>query len=650
MLKVENSLRAIKECFMKKMNLVAAAVALTSAVMIPNVSFAKDGVYTASAVGRNGEINVEVTIAKDKIAAVKILDWSETHPVADLTKTKLLDDIVKYQSTDVDIISGATLSSFAIKQAVASCIEKAGLKVEAFEKEVPHQPMLTDTKKLSTDIVIVGAGGAGLSAAVAAAEAGKRVIVLEKNNFAGGNTSVCGGCYNAANIHQEHLKMTPGQRKIVEEILAMKPKNALHAELIQKVQAQWKAYNDKKETKLFDSPELHALQSWKSGDYQADLALVYTLTQNVVSMMHQLEKIGFVWRDQANQFVGALWPRSNRAANYKSGVGYIDTFLQYIKEKKLPITIQLSTTAKDLIVKNGRVVGINAQASNGRKYVIQADNGVILATGGFGANVKMRNDYDELWNKKLGPKTPTTNLPSTTGDGIEMAKNVGAELTQMGWIQLFPAGDPQTWATSFKLGENSCIYVNRDGLRYVNESERRDVLAKANLAQKDGMFFVISSAKRALVDKQGRNAYGVKVSDILSQGKSFKADTIEELAKKAGINAENLVKTVNKWNEFCKKGTGDEMGRPTCMDDHRLDEGGPYYATLMTPSVHHTMGGVKINTKAQVLDHNGKAIPGLFAAGEITGGIHGTNRVGCNAVPDALVFGRIAGTTAAKTK
>ena len=632
---------------MRKLSMLAAAVALTSAFVLPTASFAKDGVYTSSAVGRNGSINVQVTIQNDQIADVKVLDWSETHPVADLTQTKLLPEIVKYQSVLVDNISGATLSSFAIKQAVKDCVKQAGLDVAKFNKKVPKQPLLTDTQKLSTDIVIVGAGGAGLSAAVAAAEAGKNVIVLEKNNFAGGNTSVCGGCFNAANVNQDHLKMNAGQRKIVEDLLAMEPKNALHGELINKVKAQWKAYNDKAETKLFDSPELHALQTWKSGDYQADLSLVYTLTQNVGGMMHQLEKYGFVWRDKANQFVGALWPRSNRAANYKSGVGYIDTFLQYIKDKKLPITIQLSTAANELIVKDGKVAGVNAKGTNGRSYVIEAKNGVILATGGFGANVQMRNDYDELWGKKLGKTTPTTNLPSSTGDGIELAKKAGANLTQMGWIQLFPAGDPQTGATSFKLGENSCIYVNRDGKRYVNESERRDVLAKANLAQKDGLFFVISSAKRALVDKDGRNAYGVKVADILSSGKSFKADTLEELAKKAGINAENLVKTVAKWNEFCKKGTGDEMGRPTCMDDHRLDEGGPYYATLMTPSVHHTMGGVQINTKAEVLNAGGQVIPGLYAAGEVTGGIHGTNRVGCNAVPDALVFGRIAGLQAA---
>lgn len=626
---------------------LATVTLLVAAAALSTSAFAKDGTYTAQEVGRNGAVKVQVIVKGNKIESVKVLDWSETHPVADLTQTQLIPEIVKYQTTNVNNISGATLSSFAIKAAVNKCLKDAGLDVKQFQKPAPKPAHYNDTVTEDTNIVIVGAGGAGLSAAVAAAESGKKVILLEKNGFAGGNTSVSGGCFNVANRNQDHLTMSEGQKKIVEGIINQKPLNPLHAELINKVKDQWTKYKESGSNKLFDSPELHALQTWKSGDNQANLNLVYTLTKNVSGTMDQLSKMGFVWRGKANQFVGALWPRSNRAENFKSGVGYVDTYLAYIKEKGLPVTLMLNTAADDLIVKGSKVIGVLAQNKNGRKYVINANDGVILTTGGFSANVKMRNEYDELWGKKLGKNTPTTNLPSATGDGINLAKKAGAHLTQMGWIQLFPAGDPKTGATSFKLGENSCIYVNRNGKRYVNESERRDVLAKANLAQKDQLFFVISSAKRALVDKDGRNAYGVKVEDILSSGKSFKADTLEELAQKAGINGKNLVETVKKWNEFCKKGTGDEMGRPTCMDDHRLDEGGPYYATLMTPSVHHTMGGVQINEKAQVINNSGKVIPGLFAAGEITGGIHGTNRVGCNAVPDALTFGRIAGLTAA---
>lgn len=624
---------------MKTFTALSVACALALSYTAVN---AKDGTYTASEVGRNGEIKVQVQIKDNKIADVKILDWSETHPVADQTKTELLPNIVKNQSYNVANISGATLSSFAIKAAVRDCLKQAGLDVKEFGKAAAKAPQSSEIKVENADVVIVGVGGAGLSAAVTAAMAGKKVVLLEKNGFAGGNTSVSGGCFNVANVNQDNIKMTEGQKKIVEGILAEKPLNPLHQELINKLKKQWNEYTASGSNKLFDSPELHALQTWKSGDRKANLELVYTLTQNVKPMMKELEGIGFEWRPNANQFVGALWPRSNRAANFKSGVGYVDTFLQYIKDKNLPVQLLLSTKANDLIIKDGRVAGVMAQAKNGTKYVLNAADGVILTTGGFGANVKMRNEYDELWGKKLGETTPTTNLPSATGDGISLAKKAGASLTQMGWIQLFPAGDPTTGATSFKLGENSCIYVNKNGKRYVNESERRDVLAKANLAQEGGVFYVISSAKRALVDKDGRNAYGVKVADILKSGKSYKADTLEELAQKAGINGKNLVETVKRWNEFCKKGTGDEMGRPTCMDDHRLDEGGPYYATLMTPSVHHTMGGVTINKKAQVLNEAGNVIPGLYAAGEVTGGIHGTNRVGCNAVPDALVFGRIA--------
>ena len=588
---------------MKKLTIIASAVLLS--LGITSSAIAKDGTYVASEVGRNGSIKVQVVIKDSKIASVKVLDWSETHPVADQTKTELIPEIVKYQTTNVNNISGATLSSFAIKGAVNKCLKEAGLDVKNFSKAAPKPAMHNETITENVDVVIVGGGGAGLSAAVTAGKAGKKVVLVEKNGFVGGNTSVSGGCFNVANVHQENIKMTEGQKKIVEGILAEKVLNPLHEELLNKVKKQWEEYNASGSDKLFDSPELHALQTWKSGDKKANLELVYTLTQNVRPMMEELASMGVNWNGKANQFVGALWPRTQRATNFKSGVGYVDTFLEYIKAKKLPVQIITATAANDLIIK------------------------------------------DELWNKKLGPSTPSTNLPSATGDGITLAKKAGAGLTQMGWIQLFPAGDPTTGATSFKLGENSCIYVNKDGKRYVNESERRDVLAKANLAQPGGVFYVISSAKRALVDKDGRNAYGVKVEDILNSGKSFKADTLEELAKKAGINGKNLVATVKKWNEFCEKGTGDEMGRPTCMDDHRLNEGGPYYATLMTPSVHHTMGGVKINTKAQVLNDAGNVIPGLYAAGEVTGGVHGTNRVGCNAVPDALVFGHIAAKTMA---
>ena len=214
---------------------LATVTLLVAAAALSTSAFAKDGTYTAQEVGRNGAVKVQVIVKGNKIESVKVLDWSETHPVADLTQTQLIPEIVKYQTTNVNNISGATLSSFAIKAAVNKCLKGAGLDVKQFQKPAPKPAHYNDTVTEDTNIVIVGAGGAGLSAAVAAAESGKKVILLEKNGFAGGNTSVSGGCFNVANRNQDHLTMSEGQKKIVEGIINQKPLNPLHAELINKV-------------------------------------------------------------------------------------------------------------------------------------------------------------------------------------------------------------------------------------------------------------------------------------------------------------------------------------------------------------------------------------------------------------------------------
>lgn len=617
--------------------LVAAAFCAQEA------SMAKDGTYTATTLGRNGDVTVQVKIANNKIEDVKVLSWSETHPVADLPKAKVPADIVKNQSTNVNNVSGATLTTFAIKAAVQDCLKQAGLNPKDFSKMVPQPQKVTDNIEEKTDVIVVGAGGAGLSAAVAAAQRGLNVIVLEKAHFAGGNTSVSGGCFNAADPEgQKPINMTDGQRESIEKLLAEKPQNKLQEDLITQVKQQWADYKKSGSKSLFDTPELHALQSWKAGDYKANLELVYRLTKEAPEIQETLAKMGIIWQKKPTQFVGALWPRSHRASNYKSGVGYIDTYLDLIKAENLPVAFMMSTSAESLITKDDKVIGVKAKGPDGKTYTILASKGVILASGGFGANVKMRNEYDELWDKKLDEKVKTTNMPAITGDGINMALKVGAGVKDMGYIQLLPTTDPATGSTNHKIVESTNIYVNKLGNRFVNEQGRRDVLAKAALAQPDHIFYIIGTEQTLLKDKEGRGPYGILISDLLKQKKAFKADTLEELAKKVGMDPANLKRTVEKWNEFCKTQKGDEFGRMSCEDGNKLP-GGPYYASLMTPSVHHTMGGLTIDKDTRVLNKAGKPIPGLFAAGEITGGIHGTNRVGCNAVPDALIYGTIAG-------
>lgn len=623
----------------KKLSVLITAAALITGFQ----AYAEDGTYTATTLGRNGDVTVQVKIENNKITDVKVLNWSETHPVADLPKTKVPEGIVKNQSTNVNNVSGATLTTFAIKTAVQDCLKQAGLNPKDYAKAVPNPVKVNGNVEEKADVVVVGAGGAGLSAAVAAAKRGLNVIVVEKTHFAGGNTSVSGGCFNAADPEgQKPIKMTEGQKQSIDKLLEEKIQNPLQEKLVAQVKQQWEAYKKSGSDSLFDSPELHALQSWKAGDYKANLALVYKLTKEAPTIQKTLSEMGLAWQKQPTQFVGALWPRSHRASNYKSGVGYIDTYLDLIKAQNLPVTFMMSTSAESLIEKDGKVIGIKAKGTDGKDYSIYASKGVILTTGGFGANVKMRNEYDEIWDKKLDAKVKTTNMPAITGDGINMALKAGAAVKDMGYIQLLPTTDPATGSTNHKIVESTNIYVNKLGNRFVNEQGRRDVLAKAALAQPDHVFYVIGTEQTLLKDKEGRGPYGIMIADLLKQKKAFKADTLEGLAKELGMNPKNLKRTVEKWNEFCKTQKGDEFGRMSCEEGNKLPKG-PYYASIMTPSVHHTMGGLVIDEDTRVLNKAGKPIPGLYAAGEITGGIHGTNRVGCNAVPDALIYGTIAG-------
>lgn len=265
---------------MNNVSKLIVAVVATSLLSVHAV-YARDGVYTASAPGRNGDVPVQVTIKDNKIADIKILDWSETHPIADLPKQKIPAEIVKYQSLQVEAVSGATLTSFGILGAVENAIKQAGLDPDVFDREIPQPSKLTDTVSETGDVVVVGGGGAGLSAALAAAQMGRTVVLIEKSHYLGGNTSVAGGNFNAADPQRtKKFSMNQQRKEIVEQILNEKPKNELQKSLIKKVREQYVDFEKQKKTGLFDSPEFHALQTWKAGDYQGNLELVYELTKS----------------------------------------------------------------------------------------------------------------------------------------------------------------------------------------------------------------------------------------------------------------------------------------------------------------------------------------------------------------------------------
>lgn len=564
-----------------------------------NASGWKAGTYTASAKGINGDVTVEVVLSETKIESVKVVDHQETPGVSDGAIEKIPQAIVETQGLGVDIVSGASYTSNAIIEAVTLALKEAGADVDAL-KQIKQKATANEDIETSYDVVIIGGGGAGLTAAVTAAENGAKVVVLEKMSTVGGNTAISGG-----------------------EMAA--PGNWLQ-----------------KENGIEDSADLLYEDMLKGGDNENDPSLVRVIADNALDGAIWLrDNIGVEWEDYMLFFGGHSVERSlvPKGATGSEIVKKLEA-----KAKELGVTILTNTEAKALIANGSDKDRINAVEAerNGKKYVFEAKNGVVLATGGFGANIEMRKKY----NADMDESILSTTSPGSTGDGLVMAEAIGAEMVDLGYIQTYPTCDPETgrllYVGDVRLDGRS-ILVNKEGKRFVEELERRDVISKAVTETSDGysyMFWDQSAMDDSGVDKKHKEEY----EGLLERGLLVKADTIEEAAKHFGIDAEALKETVKKYNEYAKNGKDLEFnkrGELVPFTD------GPYYIMKSIPAVHHTMGGVKINTEAQVIDKEGNPIKGLYAAGEVTGDIHGTNRLGSCAIADIVVFGRIAGENAA---
>ncbi len=597
------------------------------------------GTYTASAQGNNGPVEVSVTFSEDAITEITIGAHGETSGLSDPAFEKIPAAIVQYQSLGVDTISGATNTSNAILDAVADCVAQAGGDADALRAvaveggEEAEGAVLADSE---IDVLVIGGGGAGLSAALSASQEGASVILVEKLSALGGNTFRCGGAFNSADPErQKDIPMTEALESAVEKVLAHEDVSEEHAALKAEVQKQWDDYKASGSTTLFDTPEWHALQSLDAGDYEGNVELVRTLTSNTLDTLNWLSDNGVEWTDQVSTVVGALWNRSHQTPN-NSGSDIIAALEKNATDNG--VEIYLNSKAEELIVEDGRVAGAVITNSAGDKVTVKAGKGVIMATGGFSANVEMRVKYNKQW-EDIGESLATNNSPGATGDGIVMGEAVGANLVGMGWIQLMPLNGVSGGGISGYV--NSSLYCNKEGKRFVAEDQRRDVLAAAALAQTDKLFYIVCDQKEAEL----RGMTPEALSYMVDNGLIYSGETIAELAENMGVPADALEQTVKEFNEAVKADKPDEFGRTTWEN---TIETGPFYAPSFSPAVHHTMGGLEINGNAEVLNTDGEVIPGFYAAGEVTGGIHGTNRVGGNAVPDALCFGKIAGTNAAK--
>lgn len=589
-------------------NLIAAAVigSLASAAS----AALKDGSYQAQVIGHNAPMTVKVTIEHGKIAAISTKDL-ESFGVGKTALQVKSEEIIKRQSIGIDAMSGATLSSFALIQGVEECLKAAGATeadIEKWSKQTVKHPVAPLT--VTGNVAIIGGGGTGLAAAVSALENGAgKVVIIEKLGYLGGSTNVSGGALNAVDDKR------------------------------QKAQG------------ITDSIETFYNATMKGGHNVGDPALVRYLTENAYPTVEWMEKQGVVFRDKIGAATGSLGQRSHYGVK-PAGNAYTSVFEHVLKTKyKDRVEFLMECPAEAILTDaSGKVTGVKA-TRHGQPITVKAQS-VVLATGGFGANVKFRQEVNTgVWKEVVLDKSiGTTNInKAAQGDGLVMAKKIGAQLIGLSDIQLHPNGTPGTGlmqdiATS---GRNR-IFVNLEGNRFVNEGAARDTLCKAIFKQPKGTYWLVMNKLR-YPDINTPDRMGVTMKDMLALGRVKTAATLDELAKVINVPADNLKASVAEYNKAASHQVEkDKFGfAATNTDDAPMTEG-PWYACLKVPTVHHTMGGVKINTKAEVIGTDGKPIQGLFAAGEVTGGIHGANRLGGNAIADVYTFGRQAGASAAK--
>ena len=567
------------------------SIILALAVLVLGFALAEGDRVVAKGVGQgiDGDVVVQVEADATTIYAVEVLEQHETEGIGTVAAEKLPAAIVAANSIAVDAIAGATVTSNAIKDAIRQALTEAGIDTTPFEVAQASAAEAEKTAEtLDCDVVIVGAGGAGLTAAVRATQEGAKVLVLEKMSFVGGNSLKASGGMNCADT-------------------------------------KFQAAAD-----ITDSGVPEFIEDTMNGGHGInDLALVTTMAENSAEAVEWLESIGAPLPKVAA--TGGTTHKYLHSPEDGSPVGaYLIAKLSEEAEKQ-GIEIMLNTKATEIIMADGAAAGVKAEDAE-HEYTVNA-KAVILATGGFGSNFDMMCAF----NPSLA-NAVTTNHPGATGDGILMAEAVGAATVDMDQIQLHPTVYQATsMLVSEKMRSLGAILVNQEGKRFTNDLATRDAVSAAELEQTGGYAYIVFDQN--LVDNNK------SAKEYIEKGMAVSGNTYEELAKAMGVDEAAFVETMNTWNAAVAAGEDAEFGRNNGMDADLSTA--PFYAIQIAPGIHHTMGGVKIDTETKVIDTEGNPIPGLFAAGEVTGGVHGGNRIGGNAVCDFVVFGRIAGANAA---
>ncbi len=545
----------------------------------------QDGEWEGTGEGRNGTIIVHITVENHRIISGKVVSQAESSFAQEsintiIAKANGRDTEMKVET---DGVTGATLTSTGVIAAINMAIRAA--KGEKTNTDVKYEDS-------SCDVVIIGAGGAGLTAAVEAADDGAKVIVLEKQGIVGGNTNYSTGGINASETS-------------IQQGLGIKDSNQLF-------------YDD----------------TMKGGHNQNFPDLVKSLVEHSASTIEWLTSLGTDLSD-----VGLMGGSSvKRTHRPKGGTAIGAHLMKILKEasSKRNIDIRTSNKVTGLVAEDGKVVGVTVEQKDGTSYTIRA-KATIIATGGFGANIEMVTAY-----KPQLKGFSTLNHKGATGDAFPWVTKLGGDLVQMEYIQVHPTSEATNHILITEaVRGNGAILINQQGVRFVNEMNTRDVVSAGILAQE--------GAKAYLIFDQGVRKSLASIETYANQGLLKTGNSIAELALSIACPPAVLQSTLSKYNEYQTTGTDKDFGRSATQMTAQISTP-PFYAIAVTPAIHHTMGGVHVDADMHVLKVDGSSIPGLYAAGEVTGGVHGDNRLGGNGVADIVVNGKIAGKNAALQK
>lgn len=592
------------------------------------------GDFTGTAKGFGGDVSVTLTLTDGAITGCTAEGKDETEGVGSQAIAKMPGEIAESGSIAVDGVSGATVTSTAIKEAAAAALTAAGLNPDDYKTAVENDATAEDST-VDADVVVVGAGGAGMTAAITAAGEGKSVVILESQSMVGGNSVRATGGMNAGKtVYQDENEFgeSAGVEKTLKTAAEKYADNETITALAKTVSEQWAAYQADP-TGYFDSVELMELDTMIGGKGINDPELVETLCANSADAIDWLDEHGITLHN-VSSFGGASVKRIHRPVNAEGKTVSVGSYMIPLLQEnceKAGVKMMLDTTATEILTDaNGAAVGVKATGASGETVTVNA-KAVVLATGGFGANLDMVVKYKPELKGFM-----TTNAPGIQGQGIEMAQAIGAATVDMDQIQIHPTVEANTAALITEgLRGDGAILINEEGQRFIDEVGTRDVVSAAEIAQTGSYSWLV-------VDQAMADASSV-IQGYIKKGYTVTGATYEELGKAMGVDAAAFAETMEKWNGYVEAKNDPDFGRTSFANPLNT---APYYAVKVTAGVHHTMGGLKINANTEVLNEKGEVIPGLFAAGEVTGGVHGANRLGGNAVADFTVFGRIAGAAA----